>query len=194
MGFGANDGSLKLENGVHGKGCKNLDVHDGDVNGVEPSKNLFPVRNLPILHPSLKVKEKEETPDPDMLGLEEELPGWHGYVEWEKYPEKKKKIKEFMKKFEFPPVSLRFVNDSLLPGKSGTVTDKRNIQAPEFQLVPLPDTNPILEGVRYGDFSIENLLSISRGTSSQCPSIIKNKTDLVGLSDGNSIITHLERH
>ncbi|KAF2193927.1 molybdopterin binding oxidoreductase [Zopfia rhizophila CBS 207.26] len=54
----------------------------------------------------------------------EELPGWHGYVEWEKYPEKKKAAARILAKYEFP-----------LP--------------PEFQFKPLPDTNPILEGVRW---------------------------------------------
>ena len=50
----------------------------------------------------------ESPPDPEELGLEEELPGWHGYVEWEKYPERKQMVKEYMKKFAFPGVSLLF--------------------------------------------------------------------------------------
>lgn len=57
-----------------------------------------------ILHPDLVIRNKEETPNPEVLGLEEERPGWHGYVEWEKYPERKQKAKEFMQEFEFPGV------------------------------------------------------------------------------------------
>jgi hypothetical protein len=48
------------------------------------------------------LRNKDDTPNPDALGSEEELPGWHDYVEWRKYPEKKKRAKELMKKFNFP--------------------------------------------------------------------------------------------
>ncbi|CZR50760.1 probable sulfite oxidase, mitochondrial precursor [Phialocephala subalpina] len=82
--------------------------------------------DIEILHPNLVLRTKE-TPDPEALGLEEEFPGWHGYVEWERYPERKKEVKEYMKKFNFPG-------------------------APEFQLVPLPKANPILEGVRWKQY------------------------------------------
>ena len=37
--------------------------------------------------------------------FEEEREGWKGYVEWEKYPEKKKAVAELMAKYQFPPVS-----------------------------------------------------------------------------------------
>ncbi|RDW78059.1 molybdopterin binding oxidoreductase [Coleophoma crateriformis] len=80
------------------------------------------------LHPDLVIRNKSEPVDPEgELALKEELPGWHGYVEWENYPERKEKVKEFMKKFDFPG-------------------------PPEFQLVPLPKTNPILEGVRWKQY------------------------------------------
>lgn len=59
-----------------------------------------------IFHPSLVLRNKDQPPpDPESLGLEEELEGWHGYVEWEKYPERKEKVKEYMKRFDFPGVS-----------------------------------------------------------------------------------------
>lgn len=45
----------------------------------------------------------------------------------QKYPEKKKKAEMILAKYDFPP-------------------------PPEFQLVPLPDTNPILEGVRWKEY------------------------------------------
>lgn len=34
----------------------------------------------------------------------EEKEGWRGYIEWEKYPEKKKQVHEIMKKYDFPDV------------------------------------------------------------------------------------------
>jgi len=97
MAFGNPDGSLRIENNIPEK-SSNL---ENGTNGT-----VKPMKTKPILHPKLLVRTKEETPDPEALGLEEEIPGWHGYVEWEKYPERKKKVKEFMKKFEFPSVSL----------------------------------------------------------------------------------------
>jgi sulfite oxidase len=54
----------------------------------------------------------------------EERPGWKGYIEWENYPEKKKQAQEVLARYDFP-----------VP--------------PEFQFKPLPDKNPILEGVRW---------------------------------------------
>ncbi|KAI1759803.1 molybdopterin binding oxidoreductase [Hypoxylon sp. FL1150] len=54
----------------------------------------------------------------------DELPGWEGYVEWEDYPEKKRKAHEILESQSFPP-------------------------PPEFQLAPIPGTNPVLEGVRW---------------------------------------------
>lgn len=72
--------------------------------------------DIEVLHPSLVLRTKE-TPDPEALGLQEEFPGWHGYVEWEKYPERKKEVKEYMKKFDFPGVSL--VLWSIVPSCTG---------------------------------------------------------------------------
>ncbi|KAI1610983.1 sulfite oxidase [Exophiala viscosa] len=61
--------------------------------------------------------------DPDVL-FAEEREGWHGYVEWEDYPDKKAKAHKILINNEFPP-------------------------PPEFQLGPIPDTNPVLEGIRW---------------------------------------------
>ena len=81
------------------------------------------------MHPDLVLRDGENRDlDPESeLELKEELKGWHGYVEWELYPERKQKVQEWMKKFDFPG-------------------------APEFQLVPLPKTNPILEGDRWKQY------------------------------------------
>lgn len=57
----------------------------------------------------------------------EERPGWRGYVEWEKYPEKKAEAEKVLSQYKFPT-------------------------PPEFQLVPLPKTNPVLEGVRWKQY------------------------------------------
>ena len=57
----------------------------------------------------------------------EEKKGYKGYIEWEKYPEKKKQAAQILSQHKFPG-------------------------APEFQLVPLPNTNPILEGVRWKQY------------------------------------------
>ena len=54
----------------------------------------------------------------------EETPGWKGYIEWEKYPEKKRKAAEILARYRFPP-------------------------PPEFQLAPVPLTNPVLDGERW---------------------------------------------
>lgn len=64
--------------------------------------------DIEVLHPSLVLRTKER-PDPEALGLKEEIPGWHGYVEWEKYPERKKDVQKYMKKFDFPKVGLYHV-------------------------------------------------------------------------------------
>ena len=57
----------------------------------------------------------------------EETKGWKCYVEWEKYPDKKKKAASVLSQYRFPG-------------------------APEFQMVPLPQTNPLLEGVRWKQY------------------------------------------
>ncbi|KAJ9495668.1 hypothetical protein LTR99_004901 [Exophiala xenobiotica] len=61
--------------------------------------------------------------DPDVV-YAEEREGWRGYIEWEDYPEKKAKAHKILMNNDFPP-------------------------PPEFQLGPIPDTNPVLEGVRW---------------------------------------------
>lgn len=66
---------------------------------------------------------EDTTEDPD-FEVADEREGWRGHVEWEEYPEKKAKAHERFKRFKFPP-------------------------PPEFQLGPIPDTNPVLEGVRW---------------------------------------------
>ena len=63
-------------------------------------------------------------PDDSGIVFTEEREGWKGYVEWEKYPEKKTQAATRFSKYKFPP-------------------------PPEFQLGNLPDTNPVLQGTRW---------------------------------------------
>lgn len=43
----------------------------------------------------------------------EELDGWKGYIEWEKYPEKKKEAEAILEKYDFPDVSISHIADSV---------------------------------------------------------------------------------
>ncbi|KEF58811.1 sulfite oxidase [Exophiala aquamarina CBS 119918] len=53
-----------------------------------------------------------------------ELEGWKGYVEWEKYPAKKAKAHTILTSQTFPP-------------------------NPEFQMGPIPESNPVLPGTHW---------------------------------------------
>ena len=59
--------------------------------------------------------------------LAEEKKGHGGYVEWEKYPDKKAQTAKHLSQYKFPG-------------------------PPEFQMAPLPNTNPILEVVRWKQY------------------------------------------
>lgn len=47
----------------------------------------------------VKQEEKEEA-----VFFKEERKGWHGYVEWEKYPERKEEGAKILAKHKFPDV------------------------------------------------------------------------------------------
>lgn len=53
---------------------------------------------------AIPFKAKGKTPH-----FKEERDGWKGYIEWEKYPEKKKQVEELMRQYDFPDVS-EYVN------------------------------------------------------------------------------------
>ncbi|KAI9831583.1 MAG: hypothetical protein M1819_004815 [Sarea resinae] len=59
--------------------------------------------------------------------FKEERKGWRGYVEWEATPEKKEKAAEILAQYDFA-------------------------KPPEFQLAPLPTTNPVIEGLRFKQY------------------------------------------
>jgi sulfite oxidase len=46
--------------------------------------------------------------------FEEEREGWKGYIEWERYPEKKKKAAEIMANYDFPVVSILSIASALI--------------------------------------------------------------------------------
>ncbi|KAL1998633.1 hypothetical protein VTN02DRAFT_5869 [Thermoascus thermophilus] len=78
------------------------------------------------LDPSKRAPLKPgETKEP--VYFPEERDGWHGYIEWENYPEKKAEAARILSKYQFE-------------------------SPPEFQLVPLPNTNPVLEGSRFKQY------------------------------------------
>jgi len=43
-------------------------------------------------------------PKGEIPHFEEEREGWGGYIEWERYPEKKKQAEEILKSYDFPDV------------------------------------------------------------------------------------------
>jgi len=86
----------------------------------------------------------------------EEKKGWNGYIEWEQYPDKKAAAHAILitKKFSLPP---------------------------EFQLVPLPKTNPVLIGKRWREYhealGIQNIVDFSWEV------VQKEKPDMIHLLD-----------
>lgn len=45
----------------------------------------------------------------------EEIDGWKGYIEWEKYPEKRKEAEAILEKYDFPEVSTPVISLTWLP-------------------------------------------------------------------------------
>ncbi|KXN82426.1 Sulfite oxidase [Leucoagaricus sp. SymC.cos] len=88
--------------------------------------------------------------------FKEERRGWNGYIEWEDYPEKKA------------------IAHKILAAKKFT-------HIPEFQFVPLPNTNPILIGHRWKEYhealGIKNIVDYSWET------VLKEKPDLLHVLD-----------
>lgn len=48
-------------------------------------------------------------PKGEIPRFEEEREGWGGYIEWERYPEKKKQAEEILKDYDFPDVRASFL-------------------------------------------------------------------------------------
>ncbi|KAG7448227.1 molybdopterin binding oxidoreductase [Guyanagaster necrorhizus] len=88
----------------------------------------------------------------------EEKPGWRGYVEWEKYPNRKA------------------VASHILEAHQSEFT-----QIPEFQFVPLPKTNPILIGYRWKEY--HELLGLKNIVDFSWETVLKEKPDIIHLLD-----------
>ncbi|KAF9222999.1 molybdopterin binding oxidoreductase [Gyrodon lividus] len=86
----------------------------------------------------------------------DEKQGWSGYVEWEKYPDKKALAREILKTHRFT-------------------------QVPEFQFVPLPDTNPVLIGHRWKEY--HEALGLKSIVDFSWETVQKEKPDLIHLLD-----------
>ncbi|EIM86497.1 molybdopterin binding oxidoreductase [Stereum hirsutum FP-91666 SS1] len=86
----------------------------------------------------------------------EERQGWTGYVEWEKYPERKAKAAEILRRHKFSPI-------------------------PEFQMGPLPTTNPVLVGHRWKEY--HEALGLKYIVDFSWEIVLKEKPDLIHLLD-----------
>jgi len=86
----------------------------------------------------------------------EEKIGWKGYVEWEKYPERKALAEELLRTHKFTPI-------------------------PEFQLAPLPDTNPVLIGHRWKEYHAA--LGLGSIVDFSWETVQREKPDLIHLLD-----------
>ncbi|KAA1474748.1 molybdopterin binding oxidoreductase [Dentipellis sp. KUC8613] len=84
----------------------------------------------------------------------EEREGWRGYIEWEKYPERKEIARQILNSKEFP-------------------------DCPEFQFVPLPDTNPILFGERWRKY--HEALGLNRIVDYSWETVLREKPDMIHL-------------
>ncbi|PCH39809.1 molybdopterin binding oxidoreductase [Wolfiporia cocos MD-104 SS10] len=86
----------------------------------------------------------------------EEKPGWRGYIEWENYPERKEAAAKILLSNKFTP-------------------------SPEFQLVPLPQTNPVLVGHRWKEY--HEVLGLRRIVDFSWETVLKEKPDMIHLLD-----------
>ncbi|KAG6831227.1 hypothetical protein H0H92_012024 [Tricholoma furcatifolium] len=86
----------------------------------------------------------------------EEKPGWHGYIEWEDYPEKKAEAAKILEATEFS-------------------------HPPEFQYVPLPKTNPVLIGHRWKQY--HHALGLDSIVDYSWETVKKEKPDIIHLLD-----------
>ncbi|KAF5383482.1 hypothetical protein D9757_006135 [Collybiopsis confluens] len=86
----------------------------------------------------------------------EEKADWTGYVEWEEYPEKKALASKILKASKFTPI-------------------------PEFQFVPLPDTNPVLIGHRWKEY--HEVLGLKGIVDASWETVQREKPDLIHLLD-----------
>ncbi|KAJ7213940.1 Oxidoreductase, molybdopterin-binding domain-containing protein [Mycena pura] len=92
----------------------------------------------------------------DLSQFADEKAGWNGYVEWEKYPKKKALATKILNTKKFTPI-------------------------PEFQFVPLPDTNPILIGHRWKEY--HEALGLKSIVDFSWKTVLEEKPDLLHVLD-----------
>lgn len=78
-------------------------------------------------HPPFKLLTEEPN-------FEEEREGWKGYVEWEKYPEKKKQVAELLAKYQFPPVWASFVQFDRTGHANANNFSLQNFSSPHYRI------------------------------------------------------------
>lgn len=71
-----------------------------DQSDIQPLETMDATATLK----SLKLADGAEKPEEP--NFPEEREGWRGYIEWEKYPEKRAQAEEILRRYAFPPVSL----------------------------------------------------------------------------------------
>jgi len=98
----------KIEQGLHGASLPILDQSGGDAVYIKPLEYEAWKDEAAI----------KAVGDPNDL-FQEEREGWEGYVEWEKYPDKKAKAHKILESQTFPP-------------------------PPEFQMGPIPGNKTTL--------------------------------------------------
>ncbi|EPQ52866.1 molybdopterin binding oxidoreductase [Gloeophyllum trabeum ATCC 11539] len=84
----------------------------------------------------------------------EDRPGWRGFIEWEDRPDRKKIVHELLKRRKFP-------------------------YPPEFQFVPLPKTNPILDGERFKAYHAA--VGLSSIVDFSWETVLKEKPNMIHL-------------
>ncbi|OBT53064.1 hypothetical protein VE04_07831 [Pseudogymnoascus sp. 24MN13] len=104
----------KIEQGLAGAKLPFLDQTGNETIAIPPHQWEGATKNEAAI---------KAVGDPNKLFCRE-LEGWKGYVEWEKYPEKKAKAHKILKSQTFPPNA-------------------------EFQMGPIPNTNPVLPGTHW---------------------------------------------
>lgn len=95
------------------------------------------------------------------------------YVEWEKYPVRKAKAAQILKRHKFTPIPGVFRSKASIHTHSPLV--------PEFQMGPLPTTNPILVGHRWKEY--HEVLGLKGIVDFSWETVLKEKPDLIHLLD-----------
>ncbi|KZV60509.1 molybdopterin binding oxidoreductase [Peniophora sp. CONT] len=117
-------------------------------NGLQSDRSFSPPASPALI----------KSPIPSSLSalFPEEKPGWHGYIEWERYPERKALARELLATHQFPP-------------------------PPEFQIDALPTTNPILIGHRWKEY--HKALGLGAIPDISWETVGKEKSDMIHVLD-----------